>query len=392
MKPQVTQPEGKRPQTIGDQNQKISQLPDFTFITTIFIYNTFVAIEKSVDLNPIISTSLLSPKNTRFKYTITNSKMVSESKKAYFSLAIFILVLTVGVTFSSFSNATFFGFKYIAFITTAYAQSDPSPLSSEELRQQAKDFLSTLMELRNQSGMNASSLIDESADNASADDASLASQQFATDVSGHYSNPSFGIVDFVIPSGWRGSEKQWSGDKSISLDMQQGTETEYMDRLLSPSVDDNDENDPTMTLESNDKAELQYTQSLLGKSPAVAEAAPADQCKSLDGSIRFLEPNSTATIDSKTFNVFTMECRWKTDFGEMQTGNLNDMMSGSTGGGSSIEVSKTYRYESPERIYSLQLKVSKDLYTDGQGVSQNVIDIKKYTPIIDAAVQTLKIE
>jgi hypothetical protein len=36
--------------------------------------------------------------------------------------------------------------------------------------------------------------------------------------------------------------------------------------------------------------------------------------------------------------------------------------------------------------------VSKDLYTDGQGISQKVIDIKKHTPIIDAAVETLKIE
>ena len=35
------------------------------------------------------------------------------------------------------------------------------------------------------------------------------------------------------------------------------------------------------------------------------------------------------------------------------------------------------------------IKVSKDLYTDGEGISQNVIDIKKY---IDAAVETLKIE
>ena len=49
----------------------------------------------------------------------------------------------------------------------------------------------------------------------------------------------------------------------------------------------------------------------------------------------------------------------------------------------------TYRYESPERIYSLQLKCQNDLYTDGQVISQNVIDIKKYNPIIDAAVETL---
>jgi hypothetical protein len=77
----------------------------------------------------------------------------------------------------------------------------------------------------------------------------------------------------------------------------------------------------------------------------------------------------------------------------MQTGNLNDSLSGSsTSSGLSTEVSKTYRYDSPERIYSLQLKVSKDLYGDSQNISQNSIDIKKYTPIIDTAVQTLKVE
>jgi hypothetical protein len=60
--------------------------------------------------------------------------------------------------------------------------------------------------------------------------------------------------------------------------------------------------------------------------------------------------------------------------------------------GSSTEVSKTYRYESPERIYSLQLKVSKDLFSDSQNIPQNIIDIKKYTPIIDEAVKSLRIE
>jgi hypothetical protein len=77
------------------------------------------------------------------------------------------------------------------------------------------------MELRNQSTTNDSS-VDESIDNSSAGGTDLVTQQFATDVSGSYSNPSYGILDFVIPSGWYGSEKQWSGDKSISLDMQQG--------------------------------------------------------------------------------------------------------------------------------------------------------------------------
>jgi hypothetical protein len=148
-----------------------------------------------------------------------------------------------------------------------------------------------------------------------------------------------------------------------------------------------------MTLESNDKAQLQFMQSGLGEEPLVAEIAPASQCKSLDGSIRFIEPNSTVTIDGKKFDVFTMECKWEAGFdsGEMQMGDFNDPTLGALQG-SSTEVSKTYRYESPERIYSLQLKVSKDLFGEGQNNSQNVIDIKKYAPIIDGAVQTLKVE
>jgi hypothetical protein len=88
-----------------------------------------------------------------------------------------------------------------------------------------------------------------------------------------------------------------------------------------------------------------------------------------------------------------MECKWESDFGggEVQMGDFNDP-SLSALQGSSTEVSKTYRYESPERIYSLQLKVSKDLFGEGQNIPQNVIDIKKYTPIIDGALQTLRVE
>ena len=320
---------------------------------------------------------------------------MSESKITYFSLPIFIPVFAVGVIFLNFSvNTTFFGFEENAIFATVYAQSDLSALSPEELEQQAKDYLSSLMELQNQSSTNESLLVNESVDSTSADETDFATQQLATDVSGHYSNPSYGILDFVIPSGWYGSERQWSGDESISLDMHQGTETEYMDRLLSPqSGDSTVENDPTMILESKNKTQLQYIQSGLGEKSPVAEEEPANQCKSLDGSIRFLEPNSTVTIDGKPFSVFTMECKWETDFSdEMQMGNLNDSSGGSAFRGSSTEVTKTYRYDSPERIYSLQLKVSKDLFSDGQNIPQNVIDIKEFSPIIDGAVQTLKIE
>ena len=319
---------------------------------------------------------------------------MSDRKTEYFSdVPIFLLVITAGVIFLNFQiNATFFGSEDGTFIAISHAQSDLSSLSPEELQQQAKDYLSALMELQNQSNTNESSLDDESFDNSSSN--GLATPQLATDVSGRYSNPNFGILDFVIPSGWYGSERQWSGDKSISLDMHEGTEAEYQDRLFSPPSGEGVlENEPIMTLESNDKAQMQFIQSGLGGEPLLAEIAPASQCKSLDGSIRFVEPNSTVTIDGKEFDVFTMECKWETDFGggEMQMGDFNDP-SLSALQGSSTEVSKTYRYESPERIYSLQLKVSKDLFGESQNIPQNVIDIKKYTSIIDGAAQTLRVE
>ena len=216
---------------------------------------------------------------------------MSESKITYFfSLPIFIPVFAVGVIFLNFSvNSTFFGFEENAIFATVYAQSDLSALLPEELEQQAKDYLSSLMELQNQSNTNESLLVNESVDSTSADETDFATQRLATDVSGHYSNPSYGILDFVIPSGWYGSERQWSGDESISLDMHQGTETEYMDRLLSPqSGDSTVENDPTMILESKNKTQLQYIQSGLGEKSPVAEEEPANQCKSLDGSFVFL--------------------------------------------------------------------------------------------------------
>jgi hypothetical protein len=330
----------------------------------------------------------------KFKYLTTGLKIVFENKISQFSnMLVFILLLTAGVILLNFSiNTTFFGFEDNAFIATVYAQSDLSTQSPEE--RELEDYLSSLNELQNQSSTNESSLVDESIDPTSANDTDLITQQLATDVSGHYSNPNFGILDFFIPSDWYGSEKQWSGDKSISLDMHEGTETEYQDRLFSPpSADGIIENEPIMTLGSNDKAQLQFIQSGLGGEPLVAEIAPASQCKNLDGSIRFLEPNSTVTIDGKAFSVFTMECKWETDFSdEMQMGNFNDSSEVSAFRGSSTEVSKTYRYDSPERIYSLQLKVSKDLFSEGQDIPENVIDLKKYAPIIDGAVQTLKIE
>jgi hypothetical protein len=81
-----------------------------------------------------------------------------------------------------------------------------------------------------------------------------------------------------------------------------------MERLMSPPSDEGNEEDDiitTMTLESNDKAQLQYTQSLLRE---ISETGDSSQCESLDGTTHFLEPNSTSTISGKVFDISTTEC------------------------------------------------------------------------------------
>jgi hypothetical protein len=286
-------------------------------------------------------------------------------------LVILALIAPVTISLNLTINANLSGIRLDSVISNVYAQLDTSS-SPEQIREQAKDFLSNLMELRNQSSEDVG--VDNRVNNDS--ETELAEEQFATDINGHYNNSRYGILDFVIPSGWYGSEKQWSGDKSISLDMHPGTEAEYMEKLMSPPSEEGNEEDDiitTMTLESNDKAQLQYTQSLLGE---ISETGDSSQCESLDGTTRFLEPNSTSTISGKVFDISTTECTYSSD--ELGT--------------STTEVLKTYKHESPERVYSLQLKAFKDSFNVNQDSLQNTVDIKKYAPLIDAAIQTLRIE
>jgi hypothetical protein len=264
-------------------------------------------------------------------------------------------------------------------IKSVYGQLDPSTSSPEEIREQAEDFLSTLMELQNQSGAVPS--FDEDLDNSTGviTETELAEEQFATDVNGRYNNSAYGVLDFVLPEGWYGSEKQWSGDKSISLDMHPGTEAEFMDRLMTPpAADSKGGNDiiTTMTLESKDKAQMQYTQSLLDEISPVSETGEFGECESLDGTTKLLQPNSTSIIGGKSFNITTTECTYSSDESRTKT----------------TEVMKTYEHESPQRIYTLQLKVYKDSFSVDPNSPPVTIDIQRYSPIIDNAIQTLKIE
>ncbi len=187
-----------------------------------------------------------------------------------------------------------------------------------------------------------------------------------TDINGQYSNPTYGIISFEIPAGWYASEGMF-GDKGISVSMQPGTSDELLQRLTSGQVN---ETIPVMLLAVVDKAERQLRM----------ENAPAS---SLSMQCTELQPNSTSTIDSKVFGVSTMKCTTGDQQSEGQEEQLGipDL--------SSTEVFKRYEYESPNRIYALQLTLSSD--RSPQKAESNISDVERFEPVIDKAIQSLKL-
>jgi hypothetical protein len=57
------------------------------------------------------------------------------------------------------------------------------------------------------------------------------------DITGQYSNPTYGITSFEIPVGWYASEGMF-GDKGISISMHPGTSDELLQRLTTGQVND----------------------------------------------------------------------------------------------------------------------------------------------------------
>jgi hypothetical protein len=187
-----------------------------------------------------------------------------------------------------------------------------------------------------------------------------------TDINGQYSNPTYGIISFEIPAGWYASEGMF-GDKGISISMHPGTSDELLQRLTSGQVN---ETIPVMLLAVVDKAERQLR---MENAPA---SALSMQCTEL-------RPNSTSTIGSKVFGVSTMKCTTGDQQSEGQEEQLGipDL--------SSTEVFKRYEYESPNRIYALQLILSSD--RSPQKAESNISDVERFEPIIDKAIQSLKL-
>jgi hypothetical protein len=96
-----------------------------------------------------------------------------------------------------------------------------------------------------------------------------------------------------------------------------------------------------------------------------------------------LQPDSTSTIGGKMFDVSRMKCTT----GNQQSEGQEELLG--IPDFSSMEVFKRYEYESPSRIYALQLTLSSD--RSPQNAEINISDIERFAPIIDKAVQSLKL-
>jgi hypothetical protein len=202
---------------------------------------------------------------------------------------------------------------------------------------------------------NSNNSVSSSADNS----------DFRQDINGKYTNPKFGIKEFEIPSGWYASESM-NGDNGIILTLLPGTTEEFFTKLN--SLSDN-EILPVMNLVVQDKEDLQDRQKAASLSGS--ESSSITKCTEL-------VPNSTSTISDKQFQISTMKC---------STADKNPVAEGIDF--SHDEITKSYKYESSPRIYILQLVLSSE-YSSNKLV--NNAYLSKFQPVLDNAIQTLKIE
>ena len=189
--------------------------------------------------------------------------------------------------------------------------------------------------------------------------------QFRQDISGKYTNPSYGITEFEIPPGWFATESM-NGDNGIILTMLPGTTEEFFTKLNSLS---NNETLPIMNLVVQDKEDLrerQLSSSMSGTGPS-----------SSSGTCTELASNSTSTINGKQFQISTMKC---------STTDEAPIPDGIDFGHN--EITKAYKFDSPTKMYVLQLVLSSD-YSSNKMV--NDAYLSKFQPVIDNAIQTLAI-
>jgi hypothetical protein len=189
--------------------------------------------------------------------------------------------------------------------------------------------------------------------------------EFRKDITGKYSNPKYGITDFEIPSGWFATESM-NGDNGIVLTMLPGTTEEFFTKLNSLS---NNETLPVMNLIVQDRQDLRERQ-MSSSSYNTESSSFSTECTELSS-------NSTTTINDKQFQISTMKCS-KAD--KAPIGDGIDF--------GHDEITKSYKYDSPATMYVLQLLLSSD-YSSIKIINEGYLS--KFQPVIDDAIQTLKI-
>jgi len=187
--------------------------------------------------------------------------------------------------------------------------------------------------------------------------------EFKQDISGKYTNPKYGITEFEIPSNWFATESM-NGDNGIILTLLPGTTEEFFTKLNSLP---HNETLPVMNLVVQDKEDLrerQMSSSLSGPSSFSSECTE-------------LNSNSTSTINDRLFQIATMKC---------STSDKTPIAEGIDFGHD--DITKSYKYDSPTTMYILQLILSSD-YSSNKMINESYLS--KFEPVIDNAIQTLKI-
>jgi hypothetical protein len=208
-------------------------------------------------------------------------------------------------------------------------------------------------------------------------------QSLRKDISGHYSNPTFGIDDVAFPGGWHG--RAIETEFGLLVNMHPGSESQYLRNLLNR---ENPVINPAILVQS-------LNNSIINKL-SLPNFSISKNCKELAA-------NSTSIINGKTFHVYTIECPFSKLFSRVSTNNQSGASVNLGNNNTStippknfningVGQTKVYEYKTPARTYRIMLVVSSPLFSSAQPTAIQRPDISKYVPVIDATVKTLKIK
>ena len=208
-------------------------------------------------------------------------------------------------------------------------------------------------------------------------------QSLKKDISGHYSNPNFGIEDIIFPDGWHGRAIETGF--GLLVNMHPGNESQFLSNLFSR---ENQVIKPAILLQALNNSEISKL-----NLPAFSISK---YCKELVA-------NSTSVLNVNTFHIYTIEC----PFSKLQSsgGGADSSVNSTLGGNNNASTpsknfntngvgqTKVYEYKTADRTYRLMLVVSSPiLSSSASSAAKEKPDISKYIPVIDATVKTLKIK